>query len=103
MSDARPKLPDLSRELEDLTWPETMKFGVQLEMKFPVLRNIGDTQPADVRLLAAMDSWLQSDPKASWKMVVRALRAIRKELLAQELEEKYCRDGGSEPPAPRGG
>ena len=103
MSDARPKLPDLSRELEDLTWPETMKFGVQLEMKFPVLRNIGDTQPADVRLLAAMDSWLQSDPKASWKKVVRALRAIRKEVLAQELEEKYCRDGGSEPPAPRGG
>ena len=103
MSDVKPKLPDLSLELEDLTWPETMKFGVQLEMKFPVLRNIGDTQPADVRLLAAMDSWLQSDPKASWKKVVRALRAIRKEVLAQELEEKYCRDGGSEPPAPRGG
>ena len=102
MSDVKPKLPDLSRELEDLTWSETMKFGVQLEMKFPVLRYIGDTQPADVRLLAAMDSWLQSDPKASWKKVVRALRAIRKEVLAQELEEKYCRDGGSEPPAPRG-
>ena len=100
MSDARPKLPDLSRELEDLTWSETMKFGVQLEMEFSVL---GVTQPADVRLLAAMDSWLQSDPKASWKKVVRALMAIRKEVLAQELEEKYCRDGGSEPPAPRGG
>ena len=102
MSDARPKLPDLSRELEDLTWPETMKFGVQLGIKFSVLSNIEDTQPADVRLLAAMDAWLQSDPKALWKKVVRALRAIRKEVLAQELKKKYCRDGGSEPPAPRG-
>ena len=95
MADVRPELADLSLELEDLTWPETMKFGVQLGMKFPVLKNIGDTQTADVRLLAAMDAWLQSDPKAWWKKVVRALRAIRKEVLAQELEEKYCRDGGS--------
>ena len=95
MADVRPELADLSLELEDLTWPETMKFGVQLGMKFPVLRNIEDTRPADVRLLSAMDSWLQSDPKASWKKVVRAVRAIRKEVLAQELEEKYCRDGGS--------
>ena len=97
MSDVIPELADLSLELEDLTWSETMNFGVQLG-----LRNIGDTQPADVRLIAAMDAWLQSDPKASWKKVVRALRAIRKEVLAQQLEEKYCRDGGSEPPAPRG-
>ena len=49
----------------------------------------------DLRLLTAMDAWLQSDPKASWKKVVRALMAIRKEVLAQELKEKYCRDGGS--------
>ena len=103
MSDAKPKLPDLSLELEDLTWSETVKFGVQLDMKFPVLERIGEDKTDDLRLLAAMYSWLQSDPKASWKKVVRALRAIRKEVLAQELEEKYCRDGGSEPPAPRGG
>ena len=72
-------------------------------MKFPVLKRIGEDKTDDLRLLAAMDAWLQSDPKASRKKVVRALMAIRKEVLAQELEEKYCRDGGSEPPAPRGG
>ena len=103
MSDVIPELADLSRELEDLTWSETVKFGVQLGMKFPVLKGIGEDKTDDLRLLAAMDSWLQSDHKASWKKVVRALRAIRKEVLAQELEEKYCRDGGSEPPAPPGG
>ena len=103
MSDARPKLPDLSRELYDLTWSDTITFGVQLGMKYPDLLKIEETRQGSSRLLAAMDSWLQSDPQASWKKVVRALRAIRKEVLAQELEEKYCRDGGSEPPAPRGG
>ena len=89
MSDVRPELTDLSRELEDLTWPETMKFGVQLRMEYSVLSNIEDTRPADVRLLVAMNAWLQSDPTASWKKVVGALRAIKKEVLAQELEEKY--------------
>ena len=102
MSDVRPKLPDLSRELYELTWSETVNFGVQLGMEYSVLKKIGEDKTDDLRLLAAMDAWLQSDPKASWK-VVRALRAIRKKVLAQELKKKYCRDGGSEPPAPRGG
>ena len=102
MSDARPQLGDLEEELEQLTWPETMKFGVRLGMNFSVLQNIEYNRPPPVRLLSAMDAWLQSDRGASWKKVVRALRAINKNVLAQELEEKYCRDGGSEPPAPRG-
>ena len=103
MSDARPKLPDLSRELYDLTWSDTISFGVQLGMKYPDLLKIEENRQGSARLLAAMDSWLQSDPKASWKKVVKALRAIRKEVLAQKLKKKYCKDGGSEPPAPRGG
>ena len=72
-------------------------------MEYSVLKKIGEDKTDDLRFLAAMDAWLQSDPKASWKKVVRALRAIRKEVLAQKLKEKYCRDGGSGPPAPRGG
>ena len=28
MSDVKPKLPDLSRELYELTWSETVNFGV---------------------------------------------------------------------------
>ena len=95
MAGSKPVIAHLSQELDELTWSEVTILGVQLGMKFPVLRNIGDTQPADVRLLSAMNAWLQSDPKASWKKVVRALRAIRKEVLAQKLEEKYCKDGGS--------
>ena len=96
MAGSKPVLADLSQELDDLTWSEVTYLGVQLGMKFCVLQKIGDTKADSVRLLSAMDAWLQSDPKASWKKVVRALRAIRKEVLAQELEEKYCRDGGSE-------
>ena len=93
VADAKPKLADLSREL---IWSETVNFGVQLGMEFPVLKEIGEDKTDDVRFLTAMDAWLRSDGKASWKKVVRALRAIRKEVLAQELEMKYCRDGGRE-------
>ena len=98
MAGSKPVLADLSQELDELTWSEVTKLGVQLGMKFSVLQKIGDTKAdADsVGLLAAMNSWLQSDPKASWKKVVRALGTIRKEVLAQELGEKYCRDRGRE-------
>ena len=96
MAGSIPVIAHLSQELDELTWSEVTILGVQLGMKFSVLQKIGETKADSVRLLAAMDAWLQSDPKASWKKVVRALMAIRKEVLAQELEEKYCRDGGSE-------
>ena len=96
MAGSKPVLADLSHELDELTWSEVTNLGVQLGMKFSVLQKIGETKVDRVRLLSAMNAWLGSDPKASWKKVVRALMAINKEVLAQELEEKYCRDGGSE-------
>ena len=94
MAGSKPVLADLSHELDELTWSEVTNFGVQMGMKYPDLLKIEETRQGSARLLAAMDAWLQSDPKASWKKVVRALRAIRKQVLAQKLEEKYCRDGG---------
>ena len=91
---------EASRPISGAVRPDLVTFGVQLGMKYPDLLKIEETRQGSARLLTAMDAWLQSDPKASWKKVVRA---IGKKVLAQELEEKYCRDGGSEPPAPRGG
>ena len=95
MVGARPQPADLARELYKFPWSETVNFCVQLGMEYDVLRKIGEDEPASTRHLTAMHAWLESDHKASWKKVVSALRAIRKEVLAQELEEKYCRDGGS--------
>ena len=91
MVDARPQLADLARELDELTWSKTLKFCVQLGMKYSVLDKIGEDKQGDLRLHAAMHAWLESDINASWKTVVTALKAIRMEVLAQELAEKYCK------------
>ena len=91
MSDVKPKLGQLSCELASLTWGEVTSMAVQLGVEFPTLRQIGqDHSELSVRILAAMDNWLSNDQKASWMKVVSALRTIKKNVLADDLEKKYC-------------
>ena len=87
----KPKLSQLALVLNDLTWCEVRAMAVQLEMDYSKLEQIQQqkTELSD-RLLCSMDSWLKSDPNASWAKIVRALEAISKNVLASELEQKYC-------------
>ncbi|CAI7988637.1 hypothetical protein GBAR_LOCUS27 [Geodia barretti] len=89
MSEAKPQLGDLDLELCELTWSEVISMSVQLGMDFAVLRKIDESTNPNIRVLTAMDSWLKSDPSASWNKVVRALKAIKKDVLAQRLEDTY--------------
>ena len=92
MSESKPQVGDLAEELDQLTWSETARLSAQLGMKSSVLREIRESkQRDDIKLLKTMELWLKSDQNASWKRVVRALNAIRKNVLAQEMEWKYCR------------
>ena len=75
-------------------------MAVQLGMEFSALSQIEQqTSEFSDRLHATMDAWLKRDPHASWKAAVRALRAINKNVLAMELEEKYAPTPLA-PPAP---
>ena len=86
-----PKLGQLSCELASLTWGEVTSMAVQLGVEFPTLRQIGqEHSELSFRILAAMDNWLSNDQKASWRKVVNALRTIKKNVLADDLEKKYC-------------
>ena len=89
MSDVKPKLKQLALELRDLTWSEVVQLAVQLEIKYQTLRQI-EERYSDVkaRVIAAMDCWLELDPTASWKNIVKALKAIEKNVLAEKI--KYC-------------
>ncbi|CAI8009145.1 hypothetical protein GBAR_LOCUS6194 [Geodia barretti] len=89
MSEAKPQLGDLDLGLYELTWSEVISMSVQLGMDFAVLRKIDESTNPNIRVLTAMDSWLKSDPNASWNKVVRALKAIKKDVLAQRLENTY--------------
>ena len=89
MSEAKPQLGDLDLGLCELTWSEVISMSVQLGMDFAVLRKIDESTNPNIRVLTTMDSWLKSDPNASWNKVVRALKAIKKDVLAQRLENTY--------------
>ena len=65
-------------------------MAVQLGMDFAELRKTDEDPSPTPKLLSAMNKWLESDSKASWEKVVQALKAIKKNALAEKLEEKYC-------------
>ena len=93
MSDAKPKLRELALELHDrlLTWAEVKAMAIQLDMEYTTLSNISTAnQETSDRIVCAMDTWLKTDPRASWKKIVKALKATNKIVLAQEIEKKYA-------------
>ena len=90
MSDARPKLNELALELKDLTWAEVISIVIQLNVEFSTLQNFAEQHSDNnVRVLRAINFWLQRDTNASWKKVVKALKSIEKNVLAQKIEDKY--------------
>ena len=91
VTDVKPKLSQLSLELSSLSWAEIQSVAVQLDMDYDQLIKIEEhTQQIDQRLHRAMNTWLKTDQKASWKKVVTALEACNKNVLAKHVRQKYC-------------
>ena len=92
MSDRKPQLKELALALrEDLTWSDIESMALQLDMPYIKLQQIKQQSNELTECLhSAMHSWLESDPKASWARIVTALNAINKNVLAKEIERKYC-------------
>lgn len=87
---ARPKLRELALELEDLSWSEVKSMAIQLDMEFTTLKRIEErNSEISDRVLSAMETWLKTDTKASWRRIIRALNAIRLNVLAEEIERKH--------------
>ena len=87
----KPELRQLAHELSSLTWGDVTSMAVQLGIEFPTLQQIGqDHLEPSVRLLVAIENWLSNDRDASWRKVVSALKTIKKTVLAESLEKKYC-------------
>ena len=87
----KPKLSELSCELNVLTWTEIKSMAVQLDVEYDELRKIEEnTREFDDQLNRAMNLWLKTDENASWKKIVKALKAINKIVLAKDIKKKYC-------------
>ena len=91
MSDRKPQLKELSLALRDLTWSDIESMSLQLDMPYIKLQQIKQQSNEPSQCLhSAMHSWLENDPKASWARIVTALIDINKNVLAKEIEQKYC-------------
>ena len=92
MSD-RPDKAMLLEELSKLKWSDVKMMILRLPdagVNLKDLDDIGEQHPVNERTAYATDLWLAKDRKASWIKVVRALENISKEVLAGEIECKYC-------------
>ena len=59
-------------------------------MEYATLSNISTAnQETSDRIVCTMDTWLKTDPRASWIKLVKALNDTKKSVLAQEIEKKY--------------
>ena len=90
MSDAKPKLRELALELDELSWAEVKAMAIQLDMKFKKLKNIeSENKETSDLILNAMEAWLETDPNASWKKIVKALSATDKNALAESIKKNH--------------
>ena len=98
----RPKLPDLLVALQDrISWSDLKRLATHLTSHdlFPLLTDIEREYPCKEH---AFRAWLERDCDASWGKVVSALRVISKNVLALEIEKKYCTPVGPIPQTSRG-
>ena len=82
----------LLEELSKLKWSNVKMMILHLPDAGVDLDDLDDIseRPVNERTAYAIALWLANDRKATWIKVVRALRNISKEVLAGEIECKYC-------------
>lgn len=61
-------------------------MAIRLQLEYATLKQIEErySEPSD-RLSATMDKWLSSDRNATWKHIVKALKEIRENVIANEI------------------
>ena len=87
-----PQLSNLTCEMSVLAWSDARDMAIQLGVDYATLTNIEYDFTVGNRLSAAMNAWLTRDCRASWKKVVKALRAIRQDVLAEKIRKSWVQD-----------
>ena len=83
----------LVSELQSLSWSDVKCMAIHLDrMDITVLDQIEEDHPNDSkqRVMYAMKEWLQRDTEPSWAKIVGGLQKINRDVLATEIEGKYC-------------
>ena len=86
----KPELRELLKELESLSWDEVKRLAIELGLNHEDLWRIERyNDDENERFMNAMNLWLERDPEASWTAVVKALRAIHRDDLANKIVETF--------------
>ena len=92
-----PRLADLSNALSNLSWPDVLTMSLRLGVEYSTLRRLEDDFPtSSVRIIHALQKWLDIDPEASWQKLVDILRKISQRTLAFEITQTYIVNRGPE-------
>ena len=85
-----PTLQELSNELETIeNWH---LLGVKLGLQGHQLREIEQDHPRDSkrRKNEMLDIWLRSSKNPTWEAVVKAVRLMQEQVVADGILTKYC-------------
>ena len=89
-------LADLTQGLRDLEWEKVREMAIQLKFNNVDLDDIEEKNSNRQRRLSKVsEAWLKRDDKASWEEIVKVLKHIKENVLANELEKKYCKQSPS--------
>ena len=67
------------------------QLGRHLGIEMHILRDIDlDYQRVDRKRSEMFDSWLKSNPDASWEHIITALEDMKEIVLAGEIAQKHC-------------
>ena len=84
----RPTVNELVRECSKVDWHQ---LGRHLGIEMHILRDIDlDYQRVDRKRSEMFDSWLRSNPDASWEHIITALEEMRDIMLAGEIAQRHC-------------
>ena len=88
VADNRPSEHEVTNAIRDLTVKETKKLVHKLGVK---LTDIDDIDGFDLLKEHLVKKWLDMDTSASWKKLVSALRDIKNNNLADDIERSHAR------------
>lgn len=96
MPSGTPTIQNLSSELRSVS--KWYQLGITLGLKLSQLDQIEEEASFDVkrRRVKMLDTWMQNIPRASWKLIVNALKEMGEMETAMNIEQKYMHGGTGE-------
>ena len=80
---------EVSNAISQLTVEETRQLVFQMGVELKTLDDIAAQYDGENRKQHYVQSWLDTDPDASWDKLVAGLRKIKKNVLATEIETEH--------------